>query len=84
MICSDNQFIVGTNQSWTNALVSVSGVQTRITFSNNRSSDKGTGTGNLISINTNNYHIVTNNSFMGWGSSYPGSQTLMIVANNGA
>ena len=84
MICSDNQFVVGVNQSWTNALVSVSGAQTRITFSNNRSSDKGTGTGNLISINTNNYHIVTNNSFMGWGSSYPGSQTLMVVANNGA
>ena len=77
---SNCQFIVGANQNWTNPLVAVAGG--RMTFIGNRASDKGTGTGNLIAVTTDNWNSICNNLGVGWGFSYPGGYTQMVVANN--
>jgi hypothetical protein len=79
-IINGNQFVVGANQTWANPLVAVGGG--RCTFVNNRSVDKGAGGGNLIAISSNNWHVVTDNAGVGWGYSYPGTRTQMIIANN--
>jgi hypothetical protein len=79
-IINGNQFIVGANQTWSNPLVGVTGG--RCTFVNNRSVDKGAGSGNLIAISSNNWHVITDNAGVGWGYSYPGTRTQMIIANN--
>ena len=79
-IINGNQFIVGANQTWSNPLIGVTGG--RCTFVNNRSVDKGAGSGNLIAISSNNWHVVTDNAGVGWGYSYPGTRTQMIIANN--
>jgi hypothetical protein len=79
-IINGNQFIVGANQTWSNPLVGVTGG--RCSFVNNRSVDKGAGSGNLIAISSNNWHVVTDNAGVGWGYSYPGTRTQMIIANN--
>jgi hypothetical protein len=79
-IINGNQFIVGANQTWSNPLIGVAGG--RCTFVNNRSVDKGAGSGNLIAISSNNWHVITDNAGVGWGYSYPGTRTQMIIANN--
>jgi hypothetical protein len=79
-IINGNQFIVGVNQTWSNPLVAVGGG--RCTFTNNRAVDKGTGSGNLIAVTSNNWHVITNNAAVGWAYSYPGTTTQMIIANN--
>jgi hypothetical protein len=79
-IINGNQFVVGTNQPWTNPLVAVAGG--RMSFVNNRCTDKGSGAGTLITIVNNNWHVVTNNASVGWSYSYPGTTTQMVIANN--
>lgn len=76
-----NQFVVGANQTWTNPLVSVTS-SARMTFIGNRSTDKGAGAGNLITVGTDNWHSICNNLGVGWGYSYPAGYTQMVVANN--
>jgi hypothetical protein len=79
-IINGNQFIVGANQTWSNPLIGVTGG--RCTFVNNRSVDKGAGSGNFISVSSNNWHVITDNAGVGWGYSFPGTRTQMIIANN--
>ena len=74
------QFVVPSNLAFLNPLVAVAGG--RMSFVNNRCSDKGTGASNLIAIVNNNWHVVTNNAAVGWSYSYPGSTTQMVIANN--
>ena len=74
------QFVVPSNLAFLNPLVAVAGG--RMSFVNNRCSDKGTGASNLISIVNNNWHVVTNNAAVGWSYSYPGTTTQMVIANN--
>ena len=80
-IVTNCQFIVGANQTWSNALVSVSG-SGRMTFIGNRASDKGAGSGNLLTVSTDNWHMIANNLGVGWGFSYPAGYSTMVVANN--
>jgi hypothetical protein len=79
-ILSGNQFVVGANQSWTNPLVAVAGG--RCTFVNNRSTDKGAGSGNLITVSADNWHVICNNAGVGWAYSLPSSRPSIIYANN--
>ena len=74
------QFVTPANQTWTNPLIAVSGG--RITFVNNRSTDKGTGTGNFLTVVNDNWHMIANNLGVGWTYSYPAGFTQMVVANN--
>lgn len=74
------QFIVPPNLTFINPLIAVAGG--RMSFVNNRCTDKGTGTGSLITVVNNNWHIITNNASVGWGYNYPGTKTQMIIANN--
>lgn len=79
-IINGNQFVVGLNQSWINPLVAVAGG--RMSFVNNRCTDKGSGAGTLITVVSNNQHVITNNASVGWSYSFPGTTTLMVIANN--
>ena len=79
-IINGNQFVVGFDQNWSNPLVGILGG--RCTFVNNRSNDKGTGTGNLIAVSNDNWHMIANNLGVGWGFSYPASFSTMVIANN--
>jgi hypothetical protein len=74
------QFVVPPNLAFLNPLVGVAGG--RMSFVNNRCSDKGTGASNLITVVSNNWHVITNNAAVGWSYSYPGTQTQMVIANN--
>jgi hypothetical protein len=74
------QFVVPSNLAFLNPLVAVAGG--RMSFVNNRCTDKGTSASNLISIVNNNWHVVTNNAAVGWSYSYPGTTTQMVIANN--
>ena len=82
VIINGNKFVTPANQAWTNALIYVNGSSPRATIVNNRSTDKGTGAGKFIGITNDNWHIICNNAGIGWGYSYPGSYSQMIVANN--
>jgi hypothetical protein len=55
---------------------------TRLNFSNNIAFDKGTGTGNLVAITTDGFHVVSNNTFLGWGLSLPANSTNLIAVSN--
>jgi hypothetical protein len=82
-IINDNQFITPPNQNYSNPLVYVTN-SGRVTFNGNRSRDKGTGTGSLITCTVNNAHIITSNQFLAWSLGTPGGTSAMIIANNGA
>lgn len=81
-IINGNKFVTGANQTWTNALIYINGSQPRATIVNNRSTDKGTGTGKFVTITNDNWHVLCNNAGIGWGYTVPGSYTEMIYANN--
>lgn len=81
-VISDNYFLVGPNQTWSNPLVYITN-SGRVNFNNNRARDKGTGTGNLLTVTVNNAHVITNNSFLGWKLTVPSTTSTMIIANNG-
>jgi hypothetical protein len=81
-IVNGNKFVTPANQAWTNALVYVNGAGPRMTFVNNRSTDKGTGAGSFIAVTNDNWHVVCNNAGIGWTYSYPVSRSQMVVANN--
>lgn len=83
ILCTNNAFDVGPNQTWSTALVAVSG-NGRIIFNANRARDKGTGTGTLLSLTENQNHTVTSNQFMGWKLTLPVTTTNIINANNGS
>lgn len=83
ILCNNNVFDVGPNQTWSTALVNVSG-DGRIIFNANRARDKGTGTGTLLNLAVNQNHTVTSNQFMGWKLTIPGTNTNIINANNGS
>jgi len=74
------QFVVPPNLAFLNPLVAIAGGRT--SFIGNRCTDKGTGASNLIAVVSNNWHVVTNNAGVGWGFSYPGTTTQMVIANN--
>ncbi len=74
------QFVTPANQTWTNPLIAVAGG--RMTFVNNRSTDKGTGTGSFITVVSDNWHMIANNLGVGWTYSYPAGYSQMVVANN--
>ena len=82
IIVNGNKFVTPANQAWTNALIYINGSSPRATIVNNRSTDKGTGAGKFVGITNDNWHIVCNNAGIGWGYTYPGSYSQMIVANN--
>jgi hypothetical protein len=74
------QFVVPSNLAFLNPLVAVAGG--RMSFVNNRCTDKGTGASNLIAVVNNNWHVITNNAGVGWSYSFPGTTTQMVIANN--
>jgi len=74
------QFVTPANQTWTNPLIAVAGG--RMTFVNNRSTDKGTGAGNFIAVGSDNWHMIANNLGVGWNYSFPAGYSQMVVANN--
>lgn len=74
------QFIVPPNLAFLNPLVAVAGG--RMSFVNNRCSDKGSGASNLIAVVNDNWHVITNNAAVGWSYSLPGVRPQMVVANN--
>lgn len=82
-LVNSNQFVLPQNTSPTNAVADVA-AGARITFTDNRASDKGTGTGNLLAIAQDNFHIVGDNSFLNWGMSLPASWTNIAAFNNSA
>jgi hypothetical protein len=82
VIINGNKFVTPANQSWVNSLIYINGSPPRATIVNNRSTDKGTGTGKFVAITNDNWHIVCNNAGIGWGYTYPGSYSQMVVANN--
>ena len=82
VIINGNKFVTPANQAWTNALIYINGAPPRATIVNNRSTDKGTGLGKFVAITNDNWHIVCNNAGIGWGYTYPGGYSQMIVANN--
>jgi len=47
-----------------------------------RTSDKGSGTGNFLSITTDDWHIIADNAFMGWGLSLPANYATASVHDN--
>ena len=81
-IVNGNKFVTGANQVWTNSLIYINGSSPRATVVNNRSTDKGTGTGKFVIVTNDNWHMICNNAGIGWGYTYPGSYTQMIAANN--
>jgi len=81
-IINGNKFVTGANQTWTNALIYINGSAPRATIVNNRSTDKGTGTGKFVTITNDNWHVLCNNAGIGWGYTVPVSYTQMIYANN--
>ena len=81
-IVNGNKFVTGANQVWTNSLIYINGSSPRATVVNNRSTDKGTGTGKFVIVTNDNWHMICNNVGIGWGYTYPGSYTQMIAANN--
>lgn len=81
-IINGNKFVTGANQTWTSPLIYINGSNPRATIVNNRSTDKGAGSGNFITITNDNWHMVANNLGIGWGYSYPGGYITMVVANN--
>jgi hypothetical protein len=82
VIINGNKFVTPANQEWTNALIYINGAPPRATIVNNRSSDKGTGLGKFVGITNDNWHVVCNNAGIGWGYTYPGGYSQMVVANN--
>jgi hypothetical protein len=82
-IINGNRFIVGPNQAWTNPLIGVNGAVPRVTFVNNRASDKGSGAGNFIRVTNDNLHIVACNQGIGWGFQYPTKRSTMQIGLNG-
>ncbi len=69
------------NVAFTKPLVKVE-AGSKITFNSNRTLDKGTGSGNLLEIAEDNFHIVTGNAFQGWGLSLPATLTFSTVKDN--
>lgn len=47
-----------------------------------RTSDKGTGTGNFLTVTTDDWHIIADNAFMGWGLSLPANYVAASVYGN--
>jgi hypothetical protein len=82
VIINGNKFVTPANQTWTNALIYINGAPPRATIVNNRSTDKGTGIGKFVGITNDNWHVVCNNAGIGWGYTFPGGYSQMIVANN--
>ena len=54
----------------------------RLTAIGNRVTDKGSGSGNFIAISTDDHHVVTENSCIGWSISIPSSIATALVFNN--
>jgi len=80
-IITGNQFILPQNSSPSKAVVNVA-AGGRITFTENRANDKGTGTGNLLDIAVDDFHQIKNNAFMGWGVDLPASWSSMDIGGN--
>jgi len=68
------------NSSPANPIVKIN--SGHINFQGNTALDKGTGTGNLIAITSDDYHIIKGNQFMGWGASLPSGYSLLTFEGN--
>lgn len=67
---SNCDFALTPNTSPTNpAVKQLSGG--RVNFIGNRATDKGSGSGTLLSIATDDQHVVVANTFVGWGFTFP-------------
>lgn len=81
-IVSANQIIPPQNGTPANPLFATTSSNTRLTFTENRLVDKGTGAGVGLAIGSDDYHVIANNALIGWAMSLPGTRRTMIVANN--
>jgi hypothetical protein len=56
----------------------------RAIFTGNRITDKGTGSGFFVSVVADGFHVIQDNSFVGWDTTLPASWTTMSFGNNQA
>lgn len=60
-------------------VVQIGGV---LTFSGNRISAKGGGTGTFLAVSTDDAHIISGNSFNGWGVTMPATMNSFMPSDN--
>lgn len=57
-------------------------VDGRATLIGLSATDKGTGTGNLIQVLDDDFHVITGNAFVGWGYAIPSAQSTGVYGPN--
>jgi hypothetical protein len=77
---SNNYFNTSVNTFYTYKLIDIAD-KNRVTITNNRCNDKGTGAGTFISIATDNWNFVTGNVSPGWTNSFPVATTGYYLNN---
>lgn len=80
LIVTDNEFVTP-NVANTSPLIQTVGNGVNITLNSNRWG-ANTNSPTALSIDTDNYHIITDNSFNGWGISLPAAYALATVSHN--
>jgi hypothetical protein len=77
----NNQFVLPANSSPAEPIVSAQ-AGSRLTFCDNQANDKGAGTGNLLAVAADDFHVIQGNAFLGWGLSLPASWSDLIAQDN--
>jgi hypothetical protein len=81
LIVSGVQFTLPQSTSPVNAVIAVA-TGCRATIVDCRAVDKGTGTGNFIQVVTDDNHVITGNTLLGWNLALPSTLVLSVVNNN--
>lgn len=69
LIATDNWFLRDASTAYTRPTINVTGG--RATLTGNRTSDMGVGSGTFISLSTDDWHQVRDNTGPGWAMSFP-------------
>ena len=64
------------------ASVILQGANGRVHFTNNRALDSGAGSGSLVSIGADDFHVISNNALMGYGLQLPTTYVNLKCDNN--
>lgn len=81
LILMGNQFLAPQATSPSNPIIACASGG-RLTAIGNRASDKGSGTGNFISVIADENHNIIGNSAVGWGYAHPTFTTAVFANNN--